>query len=99
MKKITVIGSMSIDLVVSASKRPGKGETILGDDFFTTPGGKGANQAVAAARLGDNVHMIGRVGDDDFGKEIYENLQKSRYCGWCGTRYTNAIWDSTYNFI
>ncbi|WP_312683418.1 ribokinase [Mammaliicoccus sciuri] len=77
MKKITVIGSMSIDLVVSASKRPGKGETILGDDFFTTPGGKGANQAVAAARLGDNVHMIGRVGDDDFGKEIYENLQNN----------------------
>lgn len=52
MKKIMVIGSMSIDLVVSASKRPEKGETILGDSFFTTPGGKGANQAVAAARLG-----------------------------------------------
>ena len=77
MKKITVIGSMSIDLVVSASKRPGKGETILGDDFFTTPGGKGANQAVAAARLGEKVQMVGRIGEDDFGKEIYENLKNN----------------------
>ncbi|MEB7806895.1 ribokinase [Mammaliicoccus fleurettii] len=77
MKKITVIGSMSIDLVVSASKRPGKGETILGDDFFTTPGGKGANQAVAAARLGEKVQMVGRIGEDDFGKEIYGNLKNN----------------------
>lgn len=77
MKKITVIGSMSIDLVVSTSKRPGKGETILGDDFFTTPGGKGANQAVAAARLGEKVQMVGRIGEDDFGKEIYENLKNN----------------------
>lgn len=78
MKKIIVIGSMSIDLVVSASKRPSKGETILGTNFFTTPGGKGANQAVAAARLGEQVHLIGRIGEDDFGKEVYENLQKNK---------------------
>lgn len=77
MKKITVIGSMSIDLVVSTSKRPGKGETILGEDFFTTPGGKGANQAVAAARLGEKVQMVGRIGEDDFGKEIYGNLKNN----------------------
>ena len=77
MKKITVIGSMSIDLVVSASKRPGKGETILGDVFFTTPGAKGANQAVAAARLGEKVQMVGRIGEDDFGKEIYGNLKNN----------------------
>ncbi|WP_323704170.1 ribokinase [Mammaliicoccus sp. Dog046] len=77
MNKIVVIGSMSIDLVVSAAKRPGKGETILGETFFTTPGGKGANQAVAAARLGDQVHMIGRIGNDDFGKEIHENLKSN----------------------
>lgn len=77
MKKIMVIGSMSIDLVVSASKRPEKGETILGDSFFTTPGGKGANQAVAAARLGEEVYLVGRIGDDDFGKEIYQNLQNN----------------------
>lgn len=75
MRKIIVIGSMSIDLVVSSSKRPEKGETILGDNFFTTPGGKGANQAVAAARLGEQVYLVGRIGDDDFGKEIYENLK------------------------
>nr|WP_263315028.1 ribokinase [Mammaliicoccus sp. Marseille-Q6498] len=77
MKKIMVIGSMSIDLVVSTSKRPEKGETIIGEAFFTTPGGKGANQAVAAARLGEQVHMVGRIGNDEFGKEIYQNLKNN----------------------
>lgn len=75
MKHIYVIGSMSIDLVVSTDRVPKKGETVLGNSFFTTPGGKGANQAVAAARLGEQVHMVGCIGDDDFGKEIYKNLE------------------------
>ncbi|AOZ91049.1 ribokinase [Paenibacillus crassostreae] len=75
MAKICVIGSCSMDLVVSSSKRPTAGETVLGDKFTTVPGGKGANQAVAAARLGAEVTMIGCVGDDFYGKAIMDNFQ------------------------
>ncbi|WP_433753644.1 ribokinase [Paenibacillus amylolyticus] len=75
MAKICVIGSSSMDLVVTSSRRPGAGETVLGESFKTVPGGKGANQAVAAARLGAEVAMIGRVGDDAFGKDILENFR------------------------
>ncbi|WP_025679488.1 ribokinase [Paenibacillus massiliensis] len=75
MAKICVIGSSSMDLVVTSSRRPGAGETVLGDSFTTVPGGKGANQAVAAARLGAEVTMIGRVGDDSFGKDILANFK------------------------
>ncbi|WP_458126859.1 ribokinase [Paenibacillus sp. Z3-2] len=75
MAKICVIGSSSMDLVVTSARRPGAGETVLGDSFKTVPGGKGANQAVAAARLGAEVTMIGRVGDDAFGKDILENFK------------------------
>ncbi|WP_336760137.1 ribokinase [Paenibacillus sp. USHLN196] len=75
MAKICVIGSSSMDLVVTSSRRPGAGETVLGDSFKTVPGGKGANQAVAAARLGGEVAMIGRVGDDAYGKDILENFR------------------------
>ena len=66
MKRIYVVGSVSTDQV------PSKGK---GNTFFTTPGGKGANQAVAAARLGDHVHMVGCIGDDMLGKQILENLK------------------------
>lgn len=72
---IYVIGSMSVDLVVQAKRLPKKGETILGDAFFMTEGGKGANQAVSAARLGANVKMVGCVGDDNFGEMIVSNLK------------------------
>ncbi|GIP23822.1 ribokinase [Paenibacillus sp. J22TS3] len=75
MAKIGVIGSCSMDLVVTSSKRPGAGETVLGESFKTVPGGKGANQAVAAARLGAEVTMIGRVGNDGFGQEILNNFR------------------------
>ncbi|BCE04247.1 Bifunctional ribokinase/ribose-5-phosphate isomerase A [Bacillus paralicheniformis] len=75
MSKICVIGSSSMDLVVTAPKRPAAGETVLGESFKTVPGGKGANQAVAAARLGAEVHMIGCVGDDHYGKAILDNFQ------------------------
>lgn len=78
MVKITVIGSSSIDLVVTADKRPVKGETIIGNSFKTVPGGKGANQAVAAARLGGVVSMIGCVGDDAFGKNIVDNFHTNK---------------------
>jgi ribokinase len=74
MVKMTIIGSSSMDLVVTASKRPNKGETILGESFKTVPGGKGANQAVAAARLGAEVYMVGCVGDDGFGEELVKNF-------------------------
>ncbi|WP_342424915.1 ribokinase [Paenibacillus sp. FSL L8-0502] len=77
MAKISVIGSSSMDLVVTSSKRPGAGETVLGESFTTVPGGKGANQAVAAARLGADVTMIGRVGDDHFGKQILRNFEEN----------------------
>lgn len=78
MAKIAVIGSLSIDLVVSADKRPQAGETVLGNSFETVPGGKGANQAVAAAWLGAEVIMIGRVGNDSFGNVILENLKANQ---------------------
>lgn len=76
MIKIAVVGSSSMDLVVTSAKRPIAGETVLGDSFITVPGGKGANQAVAAARLGAEVTMIGCVGDDFYGEIILENLKK-----------------------
>lgn len=77
MSEIYVIGSMSVDLVTEVARTPKKGETILGNNFFMTTGGKGANQAVAAARLGANVHMVGCVGDDEFGQLILTNLENN----------------------
>lgn len=78
MHKITVIGSLNMDLVVNTPKVPSIGETLLGSGFMTVPGGKGANQAVAAARLGGQVSMIGCVGNDIFGKDLIKNLQDNR---------------------
>lgn len=72
---ITVIGSINMDLVVQTADFPKQGETTLGELFTTVPGGKGANQAVAAARLGGVVHMVANVGDDGFGEELLKNLQ------------------------
>ena len=74
MSKILVIGSLNMDLIVTTTRIPAVGETVLGSDFSSAPGGKGANQAVAAARLGGAVSMIGCVGDDIFGKSLLENL-------------------------
>ncbi|WP_428828651.1 MULTISPECIES: ribokinase [Bacillus] len=75
MSQIVVVGSCSMDLVVTSNKRPSAGETVLGESFKTVPGGKGANQAVASARLGADVYMIGRIGDDAYGQDIMSNLQ------------------------
>ncbi|MFS0766697.1 MULTISPECIES: ribokinase [Peribacillus] len=77
MIRIAVVGSSSMDLVVTSAKRPMAGETVLGESFITVPGGKGANQAVAAARLGAEVSMVGCVGDDVYGEIILENLKKN----------------------
>ncbi len=73
---IVVVGSINMDLVVRAPRHPEPGETILGNNFQTFSGGKGANQAVATARLGGQVKMIGRVGSDAFGESLLASLQK-----------------------
>ena len=72
---IVVFGSINIDLVAKTPRLPQPGETIIGSNFCTAGGGKGANQAVAAARLGTSTHMIGRVGNDKFAEELLTNLQ------------------------
>jgi ribokinase len=72
---VLVIGSLNADLVVRAPHFPQPGETISGDDLHIIPGGKGANQAVAAARQGASVAMLGRVGKDSFGPFLLENLK------------------------
>jgi ribokinase len=74
-ESILVVGSINIDLVVHASRHPVPGETVIGSGFQTFPGGKGANQAVAAARLGAQVVMLGRVGEDDFGDSLTEAMK------------------------
>ena len=75
MSNILVVGSLNADLVVRAPRFPQPGETISGEDLQVIPGGKGANQAVAAARLGAEVSMLGRVGRDNFGDFLLNNLQ------------------------
>lgn len=74
---IVVVGSLNMDLVVRTTRHPQVGETILGNDFRTFPGGKGANQAVAAAKLGYHVKMIGRVGQDAFGDQLIKAVADS----------------------
>lgn len=72
---ITVVGSINMDLVVGTERFPKQGETVLGNLYTTVPGGKGANQAVAAARLGDQVHMVGAVGSDAFSTQLLSGLE------------------------
>lgn len=74
MKKIIVLGSLNMDLTIQSDAIPVKGETIHGYDFFTNPGGKGGNQAVASAKLGSETEMIACVGDDMFGREMISKL-------------------------
>ena len=77
MPDILVVGSLNADLVVRTTRFPQPGETISGEDLQVIPGGKGANQAVAAARLGASVSMLGRVGKDNFGDFLLENLKSN----------------------
>lgn len=72
--KILVVGSLVMDLIVSTERFPASGETVFGSDFHTAPGGKGANQAVQAAKLGADVTMVGKVGDDSFGNTLLASL-------------------------
>lgn len=74
MPKIVVAGSLNMDLVALAPRIPGVGETLTGTGYFTNPGGKGANQAYAAAMLGGDVGMIGKIGADDFGASLSASL-------------------------
>lgn len=78
MPNILVVGSLNADLVVRAPRFPQPGETISGEDLQVIPGGKGANQAVAAARLGANVSLLGRVGKDSFGDFLLDNLKSNQ---------------------
>jgi ribokinase len=77
-KPIVVVGSINTDLVAVTKRIPTVGETVLGSDFQIHPGGKGANQAVAVARLGYPVRLIGRLGNDTFGAELRTHLEKAR---------------------
>jgi len=74
--KIVVIGSTNTDMVIKSDHLPAPGETILGGDFLMNPGGKGANQAVAASRLGGDVAFISKTGNDIFGEQSVENLRR-----------------------
>jgi ribokinase len=88
--KIIVVGSLNTDLVACASRIPVAGETITGHTFLSACGGKGANQAYAAARLGARVEMIGRVGGDDFGKQMRANLENAG-CDTAGVETVSDI--------
>src|SRR5690606_35873736 len=77
MSEIVVVGSLNADLVARTERCPEAGETALGEGFATHCGGKGANQAFAAARLGGSVAMLGRVGDDAFGRAQLRNLESA----------------------
>ena len=75
MPAVTVVGSLNLDLVVGVTSLPGRGETVVGTSVASLPGGKGANQAAAAAALSSSVAMIGRVGDDSSGKLLLDDLR------------------------
>lgn len=75
MKKVVVVGSINMDLVTVCKKAPIGGETLFGKDFFQVPGGKGANQAVAIAKLGTEVTMLGKVGKDSFGQDLINAMK------------------------
>ncbi len=76
MSKIIVVGSSNTDMVIKADHIPAPGETVLGGKFFMNPGGKGANQAVAVARLGGDVIFITKIGRDVFGVELLKKFKK-----------------------
>lgn len=76
--KILVVGSSNTDMVIKSDKLPLPGETVLGGEFFMNPGGKGANQAVAAARLGGQVTFVAKVGNDMFGRQALQQFKQEK---------------------
>ena len=72
---VVVFGSINLDLVIEVPHLPIEGETVIGDRFFSAPGGKAANQAVAVSRLGTKVSLVGQVGDDTFGQTLIDSLK------------------------
>jgi ribokinase len=74
MARVTVVGSLNMDLVTQTERIPAPGETVLGGDLATVPGGKGANQAVAAARIGAQTSMVGHLGEDGFAAQLRQSL-------------------------
>lgn len=91
MKEIFLLGSLNADLTIRAPYLPEAGETLAGSDFMVTAGGKGANQAYAAANLGGRVHMAGAVGRDSFGDMLVESLKTAG----ADTRYVRRLGGST----
>lgn len=87
--RVCVVGSLNIDLTMVVERLPNPGETVIGESFARSPGGKGANQAVAAARAGATTAMIGRVGSDDHGRELRAILERERI----DTVGVQARWD------
>ena len=87
---VAVVGSLNLDLVIRVAELPGPGETVSGGDLFRNPGGKGANQAVAAARLGRRVAMVGCVGDDQAGHELLASLEAAGVDG-SGVRVVEGV--------
>src|SRR5256885_2345159 len=87
--RVTVLGSLNMDISVTVPRLPEPGATVLGSAARFTPGGKGANQAVAAARLGASVHMAGCVGDDDFRRQLLAALREEKV-GTRGVRVTGG---------
>lgn len=75
MKKVIVLGSINMDMVMETNRLPKIGETLLGETIDYYVGGKGANQAVAASRVGAEVSLIGKIGDDTFGSKVYKHLE------------------------
>ncbi len=87
LKPLVIVGSINLDLVVGADRIPQVGETIIGNSFNTFYGGKGANQAVAAAKLGYPVSMLGNVGNDAFGTQLRNGLEDAGV----DTTYVNMV--------
>lgn len=73
IKKAVVVGSLNMDVILRVDRLPQKGETRISSDFFVAGGGKGANQAIAMGRLGVNVSMIGKIGNDEFGESLLKS--------------------------
>ena len=78
MNKVIVLGSINMDMVMETDRLPKIGETLLGESIDYYVGGKGANQAVAAARIGSNVSLVGKIGEDTFGSKVYKHLEKEK---------------------